>query len=55
MLIQLHKILDVAQYYEIFRTTRWQDEVPCPACEKQDPVQKECEHPLMQLYRCRTP
>jgi transposase-like protein len=56
MLIQLHKILDVAQCYDILRTTRWQDGVSCPTCESKevvkngkDPIQKECQH-----YKCKS-
>lgn len=56
MLIQLHKILDVAQCYDILRTTRWEDGVVCTSCESKevvkngkDPVQKECQH-----YKCKS-
>lgn len=56
MLIQLHKILDVAQCYDILRTTRWEDGVICTICESKevvkngkDPVQKECQH-----YKCKS-
>ena len=55
MLIQLHKILDVAQCYDILRTTRWEEGVVCTSCESKevvkngkDPVQKECQH-----YKCK--
>jgi transposase-like protein len=56
MLIQLHKILDVAQCYDILRTTRWEEGVVCTTCESKevvkngkDPVQKECQH-----YKCKS-
>jgi len=56
MLIQLHKILDVAQCYDILRTTRWEDGVTCPTCGSKeivkngkDPIQKECQH-----YNCKS-
>jgi transposase-like protein len=56
MLIQLHKILDVAQCYDILRTTRWEDGIICTTCESKevvkngkDPVQKECQH-----YKCKS-
>ena len=56
MIIQLHKILDVAQCYEILRTTRWAEGVICTTCESKevvkngkDPVQKECQH-----YKCKS-
>jgi transposase-like protein len=55
MLIQLHKILDVAQCNEILRTIHWAEEVTCPICGSKDivkngkdPVQKECQH-----YKCK--
>lgn len=56
MLIQLHKILDVAQCYDILRTTRWEEGVICTTCGSKevvkngkDPVQKECQH-----YKCKS-
>jgi transposase-like protein len=56
MLIQLHKILDVSQCYDILRTTRWSEGVICTTCESKevvkngkDPVQKECQH-----YKCKS-
>ena len=56
MLIQLHKILDVAQCYDILRTTRWEGGVICTTCGSKevvkngkDLVQKECQH-----YRCKS-
>jgi hypothetical protein len=36
MLIQLHKILDVAQCYDILRTTRWEAGVICTTCESKE-------------------
>ena len=55
MLIQLHKILDIAQCYEILRTTRWEYGVTCPTCGSKeiirngkDSFQKECQH-----YKCK--
>ncbi|MDZ7936178.1 MAG: transposase [Emticicia sp.] len=55
MLIQLHKILDVAKCYEILRIIRWKDGVICTKCSSKevikngkDPVQKECQH-----YKCK--
>ena len=41
MLIQLHKILDIAQCYEILRMTRWQDGVTCPTCGSKEIVKME--------------
>jgi transposase-like protein len=56
MLIQLHKILDVAQCYDILRKTRWVEGVICTTCESKevvkngkDPVQRECQH-----YKCKS-
>jgi transposase-like protein len=56
MLIQLHKILDVAQCYDILRTTRWEEGIVCTTCESKevvkngkDPFQKECQH-----YKCKS-
>ena len=55
MLIQLHKILDLAHCYDILRTARWEDGVTCPTCGSKEivkngknPGQKECQH-----YKCQ--
>ena len=56
MLIQLHKILDVAKCYEILRNIRWKNGVVCTKCSSKeivkngkDPIQKECQH-----YHCKS-
>ena len=56
MIIQLHKILDVAHCYDILRTTRWAEGVVFTTCKSnevvkngKDPVQKECQH-----YKCKS-
>lgn len=56
MLIQLHKLLDVAQCYDLLRQVRWPSGVLCPTCTSKqtvkngkDPVQIHCQH-----YKCNT-
>jgi transposase-like protein len=55
MLIQLHKLLDVAQCYDLLRTIRWPTGVTCPTCSAtdivkngKDPHQIHCQH-----YKCK--
>jgi transposase-like protein len=55
MLIQLHKLLDVAQCYEILRNIRRSEGVFCPNCSSneivkngKDLVRNHCQH-----YRCK--
>lgn len=55
MLIQLHKLLDVAQCYDLLRGIRWANGLICPQCESKevvkngkDPVQRHCQH-----YQCK--
>src|SRR3954451_15263611 len=55
MLIQLHKLLDVAQCYDLFRSIRWSNGLICPQCGSnevvkngKDPVQHHCQH-----YKCK--
>jgi hypothetical protein len=38
MLIQLHKILEVFQCYDILRTTRWGEGVICTTCDSKEVV-----------------
>jgi len=38
MLIQLHKLLDVAQCYDLLRQIRWPDGATCPTCASQKTV-----------------
>ena len=52
---QLHKLLDVAQCYELLRSIRWPTDVLCPTCgaseivkNGKDPQQIHCQH-----YKCK--
>jgi transposase-like protein len=56
MLIQLHKLLDVAQCYSLLRSVRWPEGTVCPAClatdivkNGKDPHQIHCQH-----YKCKS-
>jgi transposase-like protein len=55
MIIQLHKLLDVAQCYDLLRAIRWPTGVICPNCSTteiikngKDPHQIHCQH-----YKCK--
>ena len=55
MLIQLHKLLDVAQCYDFLRQVRWPDGAVCSTCASdetvkngKDTVQIHCQH-----YKCK--
>ena len=55
MLIQLHKLLDVGQCYDLLRSIRWPTGVVCPNClatdivkNGKDPHQIHCQH-----YKCK--
>lgn len=56
MLIQLHKLLDVGQCYDLLRSIRWPTGVVCPNClatdivkNGKDPHQTHCQH-----YKCKS-
>jgi len=36
MLLQLHKMLDISQCWDIVRQVRWSEGVLCPQCESKD-------------------
>lgn len=55
MLIQLHKLLDVSQCYDLLRQVRWPQGAVCPTCASEQTVkngkntsQIHCQH-----YKCK--